>query len=105
MIEHSNNLFDQVEAGRQSQAVVPKSDQATANTNRIAELQANVEEVSGILKENVNRILERGQQLDQLEVQSGNKQSHNIASHSITILSQQSDSQHRLRIFRSSPRK
>jgi hypothetical protein len=66
----------QVEAG---QARVTLKETPSKNDrqqiNKIATLQADVAEVSGILQENLNKLFDRGQHLDQLEKQSGNKHS------------------------------
>lgn len=45
--------------------------QASQDANKIATLQADVAEVSTILQQNLNKLFDRGQNLDQLESQSG----------------------------------
>lgn len=67
----------QVEAGQArivKDTPVASNDRQRDEQNKIAVLQADVAEVSGILQQNLNKLFDRGQQLDQLESQSGNKQ-------------------------------
>ena len=52
-------------ASSSSKVAQPKQD------TKIAQLHAEVVQVSDILRQNVNKVLDRGQRLEDLEVQSG----------------------------------
>ena len=51
---------------------IPSSQSAAGGSNRTAAIQAQIDDTVGIMRENINKVAERGEQLDSLQDKTDN---------------------------------